>query len=73
MSLTLRQIKDAKQEYCNNCKLNCTGCKIKDFIQYLGLKSQQGFNAKELMKADVPLDIVKSGGVYKQKRCRVFK
>lgn len=69
--MNLNKVREIGRKYCGKCKENCDNCKVKDFIRYIAIQIYQA-NDNDL-RGNMPTNVTKSNGKYKQSHVTVFK
>lgn len=72
--MNMHTIRNYKNRYCNQCSLKqCSYCKVKGFVSYVGLQETPHGAFNGLMRADAPTDVKYQNGKYIQKHGNVIK
>jgi uncharacterized protein YcsI (UPF0317 family) len=71
--MNMKLVRSYKNKFCGTCNGNCTACKVKTFVNYIGLQVVRQNEIQQVMRTNLPTDVQYRNGKYKQSSGRVFK
>jgi hypothetical protein len=72
--MNMHTLRNYKNQFCGLCPAkDCTYCKVRGFVNFIGLKETPRNEVKDLMRSNVPVDVRHTNGKFVQKNGRVLK
>jgi uncharacterized protein YcsI (UPF0317 family) len=71
--MNMSTLRKYKNKYCNLCNHNCDHCKVKNFVNYVGLQETPHDTFNNLMRANVPTDVRYQNGKHVQQHGNIVK